>query len=89
MRRVGVERRIFPHQGVHIGDRHQNSDLPVRERFGDRELIQVAGIVVVNGRPEPVTQVTQGGCLGRSDDGRQLLRAAAGKSGSKPPSIMA
>ena len=64
----------FPHQCVHVRDRHEDSDPPARERLGDRELVEVAGVVVVDGRPEPIAQVAHVvGRTGRPADGRQLL----------------
>ena len=71
---MAVNRRVLPHQGVHVRDCHENSDPSTRERLGDRELVKVAGFVVVNGRPGPLAQVAHVlGRPGRSADGRQLL----------------
>ena len=48
--------------------------MAVRERLGDRELVEVAGVVVVDGRPEPIAQVAQvAGRTSGSADGRQFL----------------
>ena len=69
-RRMAVERRTFAHQGVHVRDGDENSHLPASERFGDGKLVEVAGVVVVNGSPQQVTQITDIVCrLGRFDDG--------------------
>ena len=71
---MAVERGAFMHQGVHIGHRHEDSDLPAGERFGDGELVKIEGVVVVNRRPKPVTQVAHRiSRPGRSADGRQFL----------------
>ena len=51
MRGMAVDRGPFPHQRVHVCDRHEDSDPAAREGLGDRELVEVAGVVVVDGRP--------------------------------------
>ena len=74
MRRMAVDRRVLPHQGVHVRDRHEDSDPPARERLGDRELVEVAGVVVVDGRPEPIAQVAHVAArIRRPADGRHFL----------------
>jgi len=75
MRCMAVDRRVLPHQRVHVRDRHEDSGPLARERLGDRELVEVAGVVVVDGRPEPIAQVADVvGRTGRPADGRQLLQ---------------
>ena len=44
-------------QGVDVGDGHENAGGTVWQRFGDRQLVEVQGIVVVNGTPHEVAQV--------------------------------
>ena len=61
-------------QSVHVSDCHENPDLPAVERSGNRKLVQVAGVVVVNGRPKQVTLITNViRRLGRFGNGCQLL----------------
>jgi hypothetical protein len=77
-----VDRRVLPHQRVHIRDRNENSDPPAGERLGDRDLVEVAGVVIVDGRPEPLPQVAQvAGRIGRPVDGRQLSQRSRRKVG--------
>ena len=71
---MAVERRTFLHEGVHIGNRHENSDLSASKRFGNGELVQVTGLVVVNGCPQQIAQVAHlAGHFGRPVDGGEFL----------------
>ena len=70
-----LDRRVLPHQSVHIRDRHEDSDPAVREHLGDRELVQVERVVVVDRRPKPITQIPHtSGPAGRPADGRHFLQ---------------
>jgi hypothetical protein len=89
-RRVGVKRRAFAHQSVHIRDGHQDSNLPTRKRFGNGELVEVARVVVVNGSPKQVAQIADiVRRFGRPAMAANSFCAANGKSGSKPRAIIA
>jgi hypothetical protein len=50
--RVCVNGRAVLHQGVHVSDGHPNLDDVAGEGFGNRELIQIARVNVVDGRPQ-------------------------------------
>jgi hypothetical protein len=72
---MAVDRRPFSHQCVHVRDCHEDSEPPALERLGDRELVEVAGVVVVDGRPQLIAHVAHVvGRTGRPADGRQLLQ---------------
>ena len=49
------------HECVDIRDCDQNLDDSTGERFGDDELIEIARVVVVDGRPEQGAQVADPG----------------------------
>ena len=84
--RVLVDRRAIRHRRIHVGDRHEDGDRAVRQRLRDRELIEIARIVVVDRRPEMVAHVAHGrrGLARRTVDrlrlgdrgGRELRRQA-------------
>ena len=57
MTRVCVDGRAVFHEGVHVGDGDQNLDGVSGEGFGDRELIQIAGVIVVDRRPQQAGQI--------------------------------
>ena len=77
-----VDGRVLPHQRVHVRNRNENPDLPAGERLGNRDLVEVAGVVIVDGCPEPFPQVAQvAGCIGRPVDGRQLSQRSRRKVG--------
>jgi len=52
VRRVGVERRAFRHKGIPSATADEDAHAPVRERLGHRELVEVARIIIVDGRPQ-------------------------------------
>ena len=39
----------FPDEGLHVGDGHQHSYLCIRQDLGRGQLVQIQGIIVVNG----------------------------------------
>ena len=49
--------RTRRNEGADVGDRDQDLHGPARERLGDRELVKVARIVVVDGAPEAPAQI--------------------------------
>jgi hypothetical protein len=55
--RVCVKRRAVFHGGVHVGDGDQNLDGVSGEGLGDRELIQIARVIVVDGGPQQAGQI--------------------------------
>ena len=72
----------FFHQRIHIRHRHEDARAPACERLGDRELIEVARIIIVNGRPEQPAQIAH--ALRRSRrpaDASDLLLRRRGKIG--------
>ena len=56
-----VDRRAFPDHRVHVGDRDEDRHRVPARRRGDRELVEVSGVVVVDGRPEEMAEVADGG----------------------------
>ena len=60
---VLIDGRVTVDQRVDVGDGHEDTDA-VLARFGDRELIEVARVLVVDGAPETIAQVAAGGRLG-------------------------
>jgi len=50
--RVFVGRRAVGHERVHVGNRHEQFRPAAAERFGHRQLVQIARIVVVDRRPQ-------------------------------------
>ena len=81
--RVVVDRGVFPDQRIDVRDRDEDFHRAARRGFGDRELIQILGIVVVDRRPKQAAQIANlragrlGGlrypvCLG--DDGQRKVR---------------
>jgi hypothetical protein len=55
---VRVDGRAVFHERVHIGDGHSNRDGIGGQGVGDRELVQIAGVVVVDGRPQQTREIT-------------------------------
>ena len=75
MRRMAINRGVLPDQCVHIGDSYENSNSTGLKWLGDGDLVEVDGVIVVNGCPEPVTQVAHAvGCTGWFLDCHQLLQ---------------
>jgi hypothetical protein len=66
LRGVIVNRRAFAHQGIDIGDSDQHSGCPVGQLLGDFDLIEVPRRVIVDRRPQQVSQIAPGA------DGRAL-----------------
>ena len=89
MLRVLVDGGIFLDQRIHV--RHGDEDLclSLRHRFGKGELVQVLRVVIVDGSPEQISQVTslrgkahicRGLNLGKLGDG---LRGKFGEQSSR------
>ena len=57
---VRVDGRVLLDEGCHVGDGHQNFHLLIRQGLRHRQLVQVQGIIVVNGCPKQVAQVYPG-----------------------------
>ena len=49
---VNVQGRFLYDQRVHVGNRDQDCDRPIRMWFSHGELVEVSGVVVVDRRPE-------------------------------------
>ncbi len=49
---VIVDGRALLDERVHVSHRHQDLDLIVNHGLGHGKLIQIAGVVVVNGSPK-------------------------------------
>jgi hypothetical protein len=78
--RVRVDGGAGCHQCVHVRDGHADSDRVAGEGVGDRQLIQITGVVVVEGRPRQVPQVAYfRGEGSTARDGRRLHRAKFGR----------
>ena len=58
--RVRIDRRSIRDRRIHIGDRHENGDGAIREGLGDRQLIEVARVVIVDRRPQAVAHLAHG-----------------------------
>jgi hypothetical protein len=65
---VSIDRGPAPHQGIHVGDRHQDLDLVLPQRLGYGELVQIPGVVVVDGGPGQASQVARLAATGRLVD---------------------
>ena len=78
--RVAVDRGALPHDRVHVGDRDQDRHRVAARRLGDRELVEIPRVVVVDGGPEETAKVPDGGIavLGGLGD-----RARLGEDGGR------
>jgi hypothetical protein len=65
---VIVNRRLPLYNGIDIGNCNKDLYGPLRHRLGNGKLVQIAGLVVVNGTPTKISEVT-----GRSADVRDGL----------------
>jgi hypothetical protein len=54
-----VQRRLLFDDRVNVGNGDQNLGGPVGHGFGNRKLVQIARIIVVNGAPEKVPEITR------------------------------
>ena len=52
-----IDGRVFAREGIDVGDPYQNFDLACPELLSNFDLIEIPGIVVVNGGPEQRSQV--------------------------------
>ena len=84
---VLVERRAPLHRGVHVGDGHEDLHRATRQGLGHRELVEIAGIVVVDRGPGGARAGRRTGLLdsiGACATARVSARAAGEKSGWRP-----
>ena len=84
--RVAVDRRAFADHRVHVGDRDEDRHgVPARRR-GDRELVEVSRVVVVDGSPGEVAEVADGGIalLGGPGDRARLGEVRRGEVRLEP-----
>ncbi len=84
---VTVDRGTFPDDRVDVGDRDEDFHRAARGRHRDRELIEIARIVVVDRCPEQATKVAErraggGRCSG---DGVALRHGRAGEIRQQAP----
>ena len=61
VRRVAVDRGVLSYQRVDVGDGDKDFHRTARHGFGDRKLIEIARIVVVDRRPEQAAQIANRG----------------------------
>ena len=54
-----VKRRLLLDDRVHVGNGDQDLGGPVRYGFGNGKLVQITRIIVVNGAPEKVPEITR------------------------------
>ena len=60
MPRVIVQSRSLFDDGVNVGDGHHNPGSPIGQSVGNGKLIQVPRIIIVDGAPEKVAEITRG-----------------------------
>ena len=70
VRGMPIDRRTLRHRRIDVRDRHEDSDVSARQRLGDRQLVEIAGIVVVDRAPRQRAQVARRR-LGRARRPRQ------------------
>ena len=68
---VLVDRRTALDDRIHVGHGHQYLDLVAGHRLGNGKLVQVTGVVVVDGSPQQAPEVAD-------------LAVAAGRRGPNP-----
>jgi len=76
---VSVQGGVLLHQGVHVGQRHQDPGGPARQGLGDGELVQVAGAEVVDGSPGERPQVPGPGGAGGPGPGLDGFQLGQGR----------
>ena len=54
---VHVDRRQSVDDRIHVGDGHEHFDLVAGQGLGDRQLIEVPRVIVIDRGPEQVSQV--------------------------------
>ena len=83
LRRVTIDCRSFVHRGIDVGDGDEDLHVAVRRRLGDRQLIEVARLVVVDRAPRASAKVARGapGRLRRSAEGGHFGERARRKVG--------
>ena len=67
MLRMIVDGRAFLDERVHVCNGDQHLDIAARQSLGNRELVEVQGVVIVDGAPQELTQIADriGARLGR------------------------
>jgi hypothetical protein len=80
---VRVDRRVLLDERVHVGDRDPQPRARAVEPLGDRELVEVAGVVVVDRAPGERAQVADAGAggVGRAADAVELGERVAREVG--------
>ena len=56
-RGMPVDRRAFRRGHVHVGDCHEHADTVAGQRLGDRQLIEIARVVVIDRTPLPILEI--------------------------------
>jgi len=90
--RVAVYGRVLLDDPVDVRHRYEDLDRPIAKRFGDRELIEIPRVVIVDRGPEQVAEVAKAGlgcsrvprdrrCL-RPDFGREVRNQAVLEHGA-------
>ena len=84
---MAIDRAAGPHQGVDVGHRHQQARAAGGQRLGHAQLVQVARVVVVDGKPGQVAQVADGAVALRAGLARVLglLQGLRRKGGQQAP----
>ena len=66
---------------IDIGDRDEHPDVSAAEILCHRKLVEIAGIVVVDGAPQEIAQIANAVLTRRLTDRRELLLGRCGKIG--------
>ena len=67
-------------QRIHVGDRHQHADSAI-DAFGPFDLVEIAGVVVIDRRPEQGSEVARCPVRGRALERSHLRNGGLGKIG--------
>ncbi len=84
-----IDRRVFGDKGVHIGDSDHHFDVAVGQAFGNFDLVEIFGGVVVDRGPKQISEVAN--FVGRHElrrmrsDIRQLFLNFGRKVGLENP----
>ena len=52
-----IDRGLLRNESIHVRDADHNFDVAIRKALGDLDLIEVARGIVVDGRPQQISQV--------------------------------
>ena len=74
-----VQRRLSCDQRVHVGDGNQDFHGPARQALCDGELIEVPGLIVIDGTPEKLREVASRGVRRGPVDAAQLRERLGGE----------